>query len=182
MKNEVAVECSLVSDSSHPWLPLVERTYTESFPEEERRAFPLLLDLLADSPYFRLYLLTVKGQYVGFITVWQFERFTYVEHFAIDPVARSGGIGAAAMRQQLEQVQQPVVLEVEPPEDDLTRRRVGFYERLGFVLDEHPYQQPPYREGDPWLDLRLMYFGIMDFAPLYEEVREQIYKQVYKVK
>ena len=40
----------------------------------------------------------------------------------------------------------PVVLEVEMPTDEMSKRRIGFYERLGFELDNQVYHQPPYAQ------------------------------------
>ena len=39
------------------------------------------------------------------------------------------------------------VLEIEPPEDELTCRRLRFYERLGFRANDFPYTHPSYRTG-----------------------------------
>ena len=54
----------------------------------------------------------------------------------------------------------PVVPEVEIPEgdeDDMTRRRVRFYERCGFMpFPSFRYIQPPYSPGLPSLELMLM--------------------------
>ena len=54
---------------------------------------------------------------------------------------RNGGIGAEAMKQFLAFCGTPVVLEVEMPADEMSKRRIGFYERLGFKLDNHVYHQ-----------------------------------------
>ena len=81
-----------------PLLDQVEKTYTGSFPEEERRDFSLVRELVEADPRFELYVLSRDGKYVGFLTGWQFDGFVYAEHFAIDPSARNGGIGAKAMR------------------------------------------------------------------------------------
>ena len=81
-------------------LDLVEKTYTSSFPKEERRDFSLVRKLLEEDRRFEMYALLRDGIYVGFITGWQFESFVYVEHFAIDESVRNGGIGAKAMRCQ----------------------------------------------------------------------------------
>ena len=77
--------------------------------------------------------LDLIDRYVGFITGWLFDGYTYVEHFAIDPAASNGGIGAEAMKQFLVFCGTPVVLEVEMPTDEMSKRRIGFYERLGFI-------------------------------------------------
>lgn len=86
-----------VREIADPLLDLVEKTYTSSFPEEERRDFSLVRKLLEEDSRFEMYALLRDGIYVGFITGWQFEGFVYAEHFAIDESARNGGIGAKAM-------------------------------------------------------------------------------------
>ena len=107
---------------------------------------------------------------------------TYVEHFAIDPAARNGGIGAEAMKQFLVFCGTPVVLEVEMPTDEMSKRRIGFYERLGFKLDNQVYHQPPYREGGEWLEMRLMTYGDVDLEYSFEQVKNCLHKNVYGVK
>ncbi len=128
-----------VREIADPLLDLVEKTYTSSFPEEERRDFSLVRKLLEEDSRFEMYALLRDGIYVGFITGWQFEGFVYAEHFAIDESARNGGIGAKAMTSFLALHEDPVVLEVEMPTEEMSKRRIGFYERLGFVLDHHVY-------------------------------------------
>jgi RimJ/RimL family protein N-acetyltransferase len=105
----------------------------------------------------------------------------YVEHFAIDETARNGGFGAVAMKQFIEQATHPVVLEVELPTDELSRRRIGFYERLGFIPDSHAYQQPPYNKGDSWLPMQLMAYGRIDLGERFDDIKACLYKEVYKV-
>lgn len=173
--------CREVRELSDPFLDRVEKTYNESFPKEERRDFALVKKMLESVPVFALYLLTKKEEYVGFMTVWSFERFAYVEHFAIDSSARNGGIGSQAIKKIIATVDLPVVLEVEKPYDELSARRIAFYERQGFVLDTHPYRQPPYHANGDWLDMHLMIRGSIDMQVSYQEVKSVIYRQVYGV-
>lgn len=163
-------------------LEAIEKTYTESFPYEERRDFSLIRQLLRKEPDFAIIAFYKEDAYVGFINYWKLEGFYYVEHFAIDPSARNGGIGKEVMSNLLNQLQAPVVLEVELPTDELSRRRIGFYERLGFSFDPTPYQQPPYRPGEDWVDLRLMAYGDIDLQKDFERVRKVIHQKVYGVK
>jgi GNAT superfamily N-acetyltransferase len=159
----------------------VEKTYLNSFPEAERRSLSLFRELLDKEPRFKAYALVTNDKYIGFITEWIFEAFVYVEHFAIDETARNGGLGAIAMKQFIERTAQPVVLEVELPTGELSTRRIAFYERLGFIPDNHAYQQPPYKKGEPWLPMQLMTYGQIDLEKSFESVRSCLYKNVYKV-
>lgn len=64
------VVCRSVKDFSDPVLDLIEKTYTESFPEVERRDFSLVRHLVKGEPRFSVYALSREDRYVGFITGW----------------------------------------------------------------------------------------------------------------
>lgn len=182
MNTSHVIICKPVRDTADPLLDLVEKTYISSFPENERRDFLLVRKLLADDDRFELYALLKDDVYAGFITSWLFDGFVYVEHFAIDEAARNGGIGARAMNQFLSLHEVPVVLEVEIPDSEMSKRRIGFYERLGFALHHHVYHQPPYRQGEDWLEMRLMTHGNIPLAQSFEKVKSVIHQNVYGIK
>lgn len=174
------IDCVKIETLENPLLERIEPTYLASFPVSERRDFELLKQLMINESRFLVTALLKDGVYVGFITSWQFNEFCYIEHFAVDESARNGGIGGKALQQFLMSLDVPVVLEVELPVEELSRRRVGFYERLGFKLDTNPYRQPPYSLGGEWLDLRLMTYGAIDLKACYENVKYSLYKHVYQ--
>lgn len=182
MKLTESVKLTHVEDTLSPYLTKVQSTYVSAFPKTERRDFYLFCELLEKNPAFNLFVILKDDQYVGFITYWRFRNFVYVEHFAIDANFRNGGIGSVVMKEALKQIDTDVILEVEDPIDDLTQRRVRFYEALGFSLYDADYKQPPYREGDSWYNMKLMSYGDMVMAKEYEYVRDCIYANVYNVK
>lgn len=181
MSSSTVIECRSVKDFSDPLLDKVEKTYNDSFPEAERRAFSLVRELVKDESRFSVYALFKDKEYAGFITAWRFVGFSYVEHFAIEASARNGGTGGEAMRQFMALCDTPIVLEVEIPTEEMSMRRIGFYERLGYVLDDHVYFQPPYRPGEPLLEMRLMTYGELDLKQSFEEVKNNLYRYVYGV-
>ncbi|MDH6534935.1 GNAT family N-acetyltransferase [Parabacteroides sp. 52] len=182
------IKCIPITSATDPLLDRIEKTYTESFPEVERRAFKYVRDLIKEEPIFTVYALNKEeinageDTYAGFITAWDFGSFNYIEHFAIDSVARNNGMGTEAMHAFFLTCPKPIVLEVEMPSDEMSQRRIGFYERLGFVLNNHPYQQPPYRPGESWFDMLLMSYGNMNLETAFESVRDCLYTYVYQVK
>ncbi|MDL2255841.1 GNAT family N-acetyltransferase [Parabacteroides sp. OttesenSCG-928-K15] len=176
------LKCIKPKGINDPLLDKVEATYNDSFPPVERRDFSLVRNLLETEPDFTLLSLYWQDEYAGFITYWDLGGFLYVEHFALDPSARNGGVGSKAMQIFLSESELPVILEVEMPTDELSRRRIGFYERLGFVLDNTPYQQPPYRPDEGWFDMLLMAYGAIDLKKDFEKVRTALYSRVYGVK
>lgn len=173
------VSLKKIQDINEPEIRMVRKTYEDSFPTEERRDYELVLNLIANDSRFSLTTLIRDGQYAGFITGWDFGDFIYLEHFAIDASMRNGGIGSKALKAYLGPLDKPVVLEVELPTDEMSKRRIGFYERLGLKLDTRTYFQPPYRKGDGFLEMRLMTYGPLDLEKDFDRVKEMIYKHVY---
>ena len=78
--------------------------------------------------------------------LWEGEGFYYVEHFAVRPDLRGQRLGGRALEQLIARGK-PVVLEIDPPEDQVSRRRQGFYERCGFCANPWRLVLPPYRAG-----------------------------------
>ena len=85
--------------------------------------------------------------------------FTYGEHFAVSPKWRNGGVGARILKEVMETVPGMFCLEVELPKDELSKRRIRFYERNGFFLNPYPYVQPPLSDGQEELPLQIMTAG-----------------------
>lgn len=157
-------------------MPAASRLYHASFPPEEQRAW----EQIADADSMPLALGVYRGEeFAGIATVWPFGHFVYIEHLAIDPAMRNGGIGAEAIRQLKSRYGLPLVLEVEPAEhpDPMAARRIDFYRRCGFTLLDHPYRQPPYAPGLPWVELRLMTTDpTLDPAAITATLHREVYK------
>ncbi|MGN0236292.1 MAG: GNAT family N-acetyltransferase [Paludibacteraceae bacterium] len=173
------------SDSAYPW---VEQLWLASFPHNERRDTEAQRNNTDARADFHCLLAEDDGQAVGFITYWHFDGFCYGEHLATDPACRNKGYGAqilAALRAHLDTryaAPMPFVLEVEIPADDLSRRRIAFYERNGFTLwSDCDYRQPPYRPSDAPLPLFLMAQGNLVPDRDFGRVKETIHREVYGV-
>ena len=161
---------------------LVERLITEAFPEEERRPLEAFRSIADSDDRFSVMILNDGDTPVGFITLWDFERFIYVEHFAILSELRCRHYGARALEVLHRSDRRPIVLEVELPTDDLTRRRVAFYKRAGFSLLPYDYTQPPYRHGGASLPMKIMVWtpesGVI---PDFGLIRSTLHREVYGI-
>ncbi|MCM1150987.1 MAG: GNAT family N-acetyltransferase [Alistipes sp.] len=167
-----------ITDTDSQAYRFMENLLAAAFPPEEYREPAEWRKLTAASEIFRNNLICHDEMPVGLLSYWIFDRFHYVEHFAVSPEFRNDGYGARALKRLLCDLQRPVVLEVEAPDDDLSRRRIGFYQRQGFVLWEREYRQPPYRPHGDWLPMHLMVYGNLDESE-FCEIRDTIYKNVY---
>lgn len=154
--------------------PEIYRIMQASFSDDEYRPYDEQLALF-EEPEYRIYYMPA-----GFLAVWEFESFIYIEHFAVDPALRNSGTGSAMLQELVKQYQKPICLEVELPEDELTRRRIGFYERNGFVFNEYPYIQPPIFKGKSPVPLRIMTYRSEITREEFQKMKEILYRRVYK--
>ena len=154
--------------------PEIYRIMQASFSDDEYRPYDEQLALF-EEPEYRIYYMPA-----GFLAVWEFESFIYIEHFAVDPALRNSGTGSAMLQELVKQYQKPICLEVELPEDELTRRRIGFYERNGFIFNEYPYIQPPISKGKSPVPLRIMTYRSEITREEFQKMKEILYRRVYK--
>lgn len=168
--------------SQSPEWEVLRRIYEDSFPADERRDYDSLLQLVETEDSFNMEAVYLDDMVVGFISSWRFDEWRYIEHFAVDAAMRGSGIGQVVLRNFVESDTLPVVLEVEPPIDEMCRRRVDFYTRQGFVLhDSYRYIQPPYDSGRNEVELRLMTCGASSACNL-DALAALLHRRVYGVK
>lgn len=74
-----------------------------------------------------------------------------------------------------------IVLEVEPPEGSLAKKRIRFYKRMGFHLNGYHYVQPPYRLGEHPVPLKLMSYPKPIHPNQIKTVTKRIYRHVYRL-
>lgn len=161
----------LNTDSSKP----AKQLYEEAFPLEERRPW---MSILANNKKecFDFFVIQDGGLFVGIISIWQFDDFNYIEHFAISPMLRSQGFGSKVIELVREKYTKPFVIEVELPENTLAIKRIDFYKRLGFFLRPEDYIQPPYTEGLPFVSMNIM---TTDNTIGFEHIKLTLYKEIY---
>ena len=119
--------------------------YSISFPEHEQRE-PDSQGLIMSYPDYQFNLIFDGKLFVGLMLCWETESFIYVEHFCIFPDVRNNSYGSKAL-DLLSERGKTLILEIDPPIDDISMRRKGFYVRSGFVANPYPHVHPPYRKG-----------------------------------
>ena len=159
----------------------VWRLMEESFPIDERRTREGQRQLLLN-PYYRLYGIRREGGMRAFAAVWKLPELMFVEHLAVDPLLRNAGTGAALLEWVCGLREKPVVLEVEPPADTLTARRIGFYKRNGFSLNAYYYVQPALSEAGGEIPLLLISRPGRLAGSEFLQVRGTLYRHVYGIR
>ena len=160
--------------------PFIENLLISAFPIQERRDIVDQRELTNSSQIFYNNVVILNDKPIGLITYWDMENFYYIEHFAIDEKNRNKGYGQEVLNILKKTLKAPIVLEAEVPNDEISQRRINFYQRQGFILHNIHYLQPPYRKGDLWLPLKLMTYGKIDMNNQYEFIKNKIYKYVYR--
>lgn len=135
--------------------PAVYKIMLEAFPPSERRNEQGQRSLM-ENRFYKVYLRKSEEQITAFLAVWEFPEINFIEHFAVDGNLRGSGIGKKMLAEYLSGSVKPVFLEVEPPENEIAHRRIGFYERLGFRLNDFPYFQPALQKGQEPVPLKIM--------------------------
>lgn len=175
------IEIRRIKDCTTPLYEYSERLLVTSFPPEERRDTKDMRIYIEHKENFYYNLLLDEDTPIGLLTYWDFTSHCYVEHFAIDPALRKKGYGSQALTSLYQKIQQPLILEVETPETEDACRRIRFYQQQGFVLREISYFQPPYRNGDSWIPMRLMTRATNEPDKLLQTIIAKIYREVYNI-
>lgn len=152
----------------------------ESFPLEEYRPYDEQKALLL-RPEYRLYgaIDDEKGQLQAFLSVYEFEAFVFVEHFAVSPRFRNQGVGGTLLQEVKNRTEKRICLEVELPQTEIAKRRIAFYQRNGFRWNEYPYIQPPISQGKPPLPLSIMSSEQELTKKEFAKIKKVLYEEVY---
>ena len=150
----------------------------KAFPESEFPPFHYHKKMFSQPTFFgRQY-----NNFSAFIIGYQFEKYLFLELFMVQEHLRNQGIGRAFLERIIQEAKTPIILEVEHPTDELTKRRIDFYKRLGFHLNISDYQMPIFDENHGGVPLYLMSYPNKLSPYEIEDYTHKIHKEVYLVK
>ena len=128
--------------------------YEQSFPIFEQR---LLADQVKAMTHldFSFTVIVEKQKVVAIVGYWTFNEYMYIEHLAVHPSMRGRQIGSTLLK-ELSQQGKTMILEINPPVDDISIRRLKFYETVGFKLNSYSHVHPPYRQNYEGHELKVL--------------------------
>ncbi|MBQ8688804.1 MAG: GNAT family N-acetyltransferase [Clostridia bacterium] len=150
--------------------------YESAFPVEERRDGAEQLRVM-DKEDYHFDLIMQDGELLGVMLYWETDDFVYLEHFTTLPSVRGRGLGARAL-ELLKAKGKTVILEIEDPLDEMTRRRFGFYERNGFLMTPHHHIQAKYHLGDEDLMLKILSYPHIISTEEYLSFQDYMTKEI----
>ena len=150
---------------------------SNNFPTKEIKEYNYMKDTFHAGLY---QVLTLKDndQIVGIMSFYQHDNFRFIDYFAIDGSLKGKGMGSKMLQYFINLDDKMVILEVEHPEDEQSKRRIAFYQRNGLYLnDQFEYFVPPVRN----LKHRL-YFHLMSSKRKINNIEfEKYYPQILKM-
>ena len=114
--------------------------------------------------------------------VWELDEIIFLEHLATDPNYRNQGRGKLLLEEIIKSTDKTLCLEVEPPVDELTARRVDFYKRCGMCFNSYHYMQPALGKGLDAIKLFIMTSQNEVDENEFNKIKNALYTKVYDVK
>ncbi len=129
--------------------------YAKSFLEDEQRSLNKHIEAMKDNRFCPYIYTLNKSNLLAICFYWDFHDFKYLEHFSVNPNYRNKGIGSEIIR-SFNDDKSPVVLEIEPPIDEISKQRLKFYERNNFKETGYIFKQLKYRKSNNDVLLELL--------------------------
>ncbi len=117
--------------------------YEDSFPLAERRKEADHLRACKDDRFFPLSAWE-GNELIGLMFFWEWNSYRYLEHLAVNPDLRGHGYGSQLLR-HLRDSEHTIILEIDPLSNELSVRRLQFYELAGYTLTPYRFVHLPYR-------------------------------------
>lgn len=136
------MEFHRITEAADPHFESAFAVYQTSFPSHERRNVEKQRALLS-CPLYHFDVVLEEGVFAGLLLHWDFANYTYVEHYAILSTLRGQSLGSACLQSFCKKYPL-VILEIDPPGDEISVRRQGFYARLGFQSNVFAHAHPAY--------------------------------------
>ena len=116
--------------------------YKKSFPSHEQREIESQKEILNDEEY-HFDLIYDNDTFIGIVLYWETLNYIYIEHFCIEPNMRNKKYGETAL-ELLKKKNKTIILEIDPPIDEISIRRKSFYNRVGYKENTFNHIHPPY--------------------------------------
>jgi hypothetical protein len=167
-----------IPDSHSPYFKKVWVIYNYSFPPDEKRRLSDQHKIFNNHNY-TLYCIKKNDTIMGLIAFWNLKQSTYIEHLAITKKQRNKGWGTAIISLIQKKYPHPLVVEAEHPRTKAAQRRMSFYQRLGFKLNNFKYIQPPYGKDKKSVPLLLVTYPERINKPQFQQFKKEIYRTAY---
>lgn len=123
----------------------------------------------------------LSNQLVGVIIYYEMKDFILIEYFGIAGNWQSKGLGTKILKEFLLHQDKIILLEVEPATDLLKQKRIEFYQRLGFYLNNEAYTMPSFTNKNEEIPLFVMSYPNKIDPIQFQKFNQEIKKYVYDI-
>lgn len=167
--------CKKLTHAEGERFALVDNLYCHAFPWHEQREAQAKQQALGH-PGYALEAWYDGETFVGLSGTWRFGDYGYIEHLAIDDSLRAQGYGKRILGQLLTRNPR-TLLEIDPLTTDIARKRLRFYQSMGFVANDFAHAHPSYHDGIADHELMVLSYP----QPLAEEAYQRFRKDLRQV-
>jgi GNAT superfamily N-acetyltransferase len=161
-----------LNDLQNRYFAQAWKLYENSFPKEERRTFNEQETVSKDEKYKALGIIK-DNELLAILFFWIFDKNVFIEHFAVNSAFRGQSFGSKILKSFLSKYEN-VVLEIELIKDEICERRLNFYKKFDFIVNEYKHFQIPFRKDSKELELLLLSYK----KPLSKEQYKSLYIQM----
>lgn len=140
-----------IKNENNKYFKKAWKIYQEAFPPEEKRTLKEQIKLF-DKRSFKMLCYVEDEVVLAILFYWQIDSYTYLEHFAVNTILRGRSYGSKILEEFISN-NQNIILEIEPIIDEITQKRLAFYERFDFKVNNHTHFQVPFRKNAQELQL-----------------------------
>lgn len=134
----------------------VWRLYTDSFPDYERRRISSHARACEDAQ-FHTCIAVENGNLLALLFFWKYDNYIYIEHLAVLPSLRGRNIGTTLLKEFISlNENKKIILEIDPPVDEISKRRLAFYENIGFIDNGYSFIHPSYTKNGHKHELHIL--------------------------
>ncbi|MGP2656840.1 GNAT family N-acetyltransferase [Malaciobacter sp. WC5094] len=150
--------------------------YENSFPSIEKRSL-LEQETLMNNKIYKPLAFIEDDMIIAILFYWDFKPYSYIEHFAVNDKLRGMSYGSKILENFL-QDKKDVILEIELISDEISHKRLKFYEKFDFKINEFKHYQVPFRKNQKDLELLLLSYkrklSFDEYKKLYSQMKESL--------
>lgn len=150
--------------------------YQNSFPIFEKRKIEDHIAAMGDDEFYCTVIFE-DNILIGFLFYWQWDKYQYIEHFAIIPSLRGKNYGSRILKEFCKD-DKIIILEIDPPVDDISIRRLRFYKRLGFQLNNYTHVQLTYRKNYEGYKLKILSYNCILSEEEYNDFNNFLFNEI----
>lgn len=155
-----------ITTEKHKYFSDFWEIYNDSFPVYEKRNLNQQVEVFSKTNYF-LNSFIDNNIVVAFLEFWDYPEFCFIEHFAVNKTYRSKGYGKILLDGFISSFKKPIILEIDPITEEISAKRLKFYQSLGFIENNYEHYQPPYRNDENPVPLKILTHPVTISQELY---------------